>query len=399
MEVDVAIVGGGPSGAAAAYFLASRGHSVVVCEKKVFPREKTCGDALLPGAIRVLEEMGLASDIAKWQRIKGLRVRARGKVVELPYRELDGVGDYGAVNPRKDLDKLVLDAAEAKGAKVLYATQAQHPIFDRNGVVKGLVAKRDGAIEELKADFLICAEGSACRFSNALGRSRKAGYPIGLAIRQYFRSPMHQSGWFDAFLEVNWKKDALPGYGWVFPVGDGTVNVGVGLATSYKAWRQVNLRHLQQGFVEGLPPDWEISPKTEISKPRAGRLFLGRSVRPPHGPGFLIVGDAAGMVNPSNGEGITYAYETGRIAARHVGEALQQGNSPSLDGFTRELRDRYGLYYGLGAAALRLAGHPSLLKSMISVEMRSKQLMDLVFTVLPTKGLTLPFAGSRRTHI
>lgn len=380
-EVDVAVVGGGPSGSAAAYFLASRGHSVLVCEKKAFPREKTCGDGLTPRAVKELERMGLGRELARWERVKGLRVHAAGRSLELPFPELDDFCSYGLVKPRKDLDETVLGNAEAAGAKVLQHTEVKEPIFDK-GVCSGFIAARDGDTEEVKAKWVVCGEGAATKFSRSLGRVRDVDYPMGLAIRQYFRSPMEHSGWFEAYLDLRSGRDSLPGYGWLFPVGDGTVNAGVGLLSTFGGWRDVNLHALQDKFISSLPVEWGVSSSTVCSKPRAGRLFMGASVWPPHGPGFVLVGDAAGMINPCNGEGIAYGYETGRIAARHIDEALTSGSSPSLEGYTEELQETYGPYYRLGRRFVRLIGHPLVMEKLVSLGMRSKTVMSFALTVM-----------------
>jgi geranylgeranyl reductase family protein len=381
LEVDVVVVGGGPSGSATAHYLASRGHSVLVCEKKSFPREKTCGDGLTPRAVKVLEEMGLAEELGHWEQVRGLRVHAAGRTLELPFPQLDTYCDFGLVKPRKDLDQIVLDNAERAGAKVLYETHAKEPILDR-GVVTGIRAKRDGQDEEIRAKWVVCAEGSGTKFGRALGRDRNEAYPMGFAIRQYFTSPMEHSGWFEAFLDIRIGPDAVPGYGWVFPVGDGTVNAGVGLLSTYGGWRDVNLHDLQTGFVDELPRDWELSRETVTSRPRAGRLFMGGSIWPPHGPGFVMVGDAAGMVNPCNGEGIAYGYETGRIAGRHVEDALRNGRTLSLKDYTDELTEAYGPYYRLGRRFVKLIGHPTLMERLVSFGMRSKTIMSFALTLL-----------------
>lgn len=381
IEVDVAIVGGGPSGAATAHYLASRGHSVIVCEKKNFPREKTCGDGLTPRAVKVLEEMGLGNELRSWERVEGLRVHAAGRVMELPFPELDAWDNYGLVKPRKDLDKAVLDHAEAAGAKVVYGAQVKEPIFDK-GVAVGVRAKRDGQEEVVEAKWIVCAEGAATKFARSLGRERKLEYPMGLAIRQYFQSPLEHCGWFDAWLDIRTKEDQMPGYGWLFPVGDGTVNIGVGLLSTYGDWRSVNLHRLQEAFISNLPPEAGVRSGSEGTKPRAGRLFMGGSVWPAHGPGFVLTGDAAGMINPCNGEGIAYGYETGRMAGRHIDEALRSGDSPSLDGYTKELEESYGPYYRLGRRFVRLIGHPALMERLVSVAMRSRSAMEFALTVL-----------------
>lgn len=381
-EFDVAVVGGGPSGSATAHYLASKGHSVLVCEKKDFPREKTCGDGLTPRAVKVLEEMGLGDELKTWETVRGLRIHAAGRTMELPFPELDDWSNYGLVKPRKDLDLIVLNNAEAAGAKVVHGMHAKAPVFEA-GTMVGFTAKLDGQDEEVRAKFTVCAEGSATKFSRSLGRTRNEDYPMGFAIRQYFKSPMQQSGWFEAYLEVRSDgPEQLPGYGWVFPVGDGTVNVGVGLLSTFGGWREVNLHHLQNSFVAQLPPEWEINPETVCSKPRAGRLFMGASVWPFHGPGFVLVGDAAGMVNPCNGEGIAYGFETGRIAGRHIHDALTEGSSPSLSAYTKELETTYGPYYRLGRKFVKKIGNPVLMERLVSMGMRSKRMMNLALTIL-----------------
>jgi flavin-dependent dehydrogenase len=109
---------------------------------------------------------------------------------------------------------------------------------------------------------------------------------------------------------------------------------------------------------------------------------MGGSVRPPHGPGFLLTGDAAGFINPCNGEGIAYAYETGRIAAQHIDNALRNGNSPTLDGYTDELKAIYGPYYRLGRRFVKLIGYPWLMEKLVSIGMNSQSVMSFAFTML-----------------
>lgn len=354
---------------------------MLVCEKKDFPREKTCGDGLTPRAIRELELMGLGRELMGWESVKGLRVHAAGRTLELPFPALDAWCDYGLVKPRRNLDQIVLSRAEAAGAKVLYSTHVKEPVYER-GVVAGLRAQRDGETEEIRAKYIVCAEGAATKLARSLGRVRSESYPMGLAIRQYFRSPMEHSGWFEAYLDIRTGPDAVPGYGWVFPVGDGTVNAGVGLLSTYGGWRSVNLHELQRGFIDQLPTEWEVSSATVRSKPRAGRLFMGGSVWPPHGAGFLMAGDAAGMINPCNGEGIAYGYETGRLAAQHIDDALKDGSSPALDGYTEELKETYGPYYRLGRRFVKLIGYPSIMEKFVSLGMRSKTVMSFALILL-----------------
>ncbi len=380
-EVDVAIVGGGPSGAATAHYLATRGYSVLVAEKKSFPREKTCGDGLTPRAVKQLELMGLGDELAQWTSVKGLRIYSNEQSMELPFPDLHDWPAYGAIKPRADLDSIVLSHAERSGAKVLFHTQAIAPTFDA-GVCNGFIAKREGETEEVRARYVVCSEGAATKFSRALGRERDTSYPMGLAIRQYFDSPVGSSDWFEAFLTVRSRNDALPAYGWVFPVSEGVVNAGVGLLSTYGRWREVNLHELQHDFITSLPAEWNITAETVRSKPRAGRLFMGGSVQPVVGPGFLMTGDAAGFINPCNGEGIAYAYETGRMAGKHIDGALREGSPAIVNSYSRELHDTYGAYYRLGRRFVRVIGHPALMEKLVSIGMRSRKLMNFTLTLL-----------------
>ncbi len=380
-EVDVAVVGGGPSGAATAYYLASRGHSVLLCEKKRFPREKTCGDGLTPRAVKVLEDMGLSGELGSWEEVRGLRLHRRGKSLEIPFPSLQAWCNYGLVKARRDLDRIVLDNAERAGARILYGAQVIAPLFE-NGAVKGIVALYEGTRHEVRAHWVVCAEGAASKLASALGRDRTRHYPMGLAIRQYFRSSQDRSGWFEIFLDVRWGRDLIPGYGWLFPMGDGTMNGGVGLLNSARRWGRVNLHRLQDAFLSNLDSRWEADAGTACTRPRAGRLFMGGSVWPPHGPGFLLTGDAAGAINPCSGEGIAYGYETGRIAAQHLDQALRRGRSPSLESYTAELQETYSAYYRLGRRFAQLIAYPRVMEAFVSMAMQSRSLMSFFVTVL-----------------
>ena len=381
MEVDVAVVGGGPSGAATAYYLATRGHSVLLCEKKRFPREKTCGDGLTPRAVKILQDMGLGGELGAWEAVRGLRLHRGGTSLEIPFPSLEAWCNYGLVKARKDLDRLVLDHAKRAGAGVLHGAQVIEPLIV-DGTVRGIAAQHEGERCEVRAHWVVCAEGAASKLARALGRVRAARYPMGFAIRQYFSSPQHRSGWFEIFLDVRGGRHLIPGYGWIFPMGDGTVNGGVGVLNSARGWAGLNLHRLQEAFLANLAPEWQVDADGACTRPRAGRLFMGGSVWPPHGPGFLLAGDAAGAINPCSGEGIAYGYETGRIAADHIDQALRRGESPSLNGYTAELEETYSAYYRLGRGFARLIAHPRVWETVVSMAMQSRSLMSFFVTVL-----------------
>jgi geranylgeranyl reductase family protein len=382
---DVLVVGGGPAGAAAAYWLARAGHEVAVVERKVFPREKTCGDGLTPRAVKQLDDMGLADSLATYHRFDGLRAVAHGISLELRWPEHPIYPSYGYVVRRRELDQMVADHAVKTGATLLMGTEAVAPVVER-GIVRGAVVRHkdyDGAPTELRSRYVVVADGANSRFGRALGTSRNREYPQGMAIRGYFESPLHDEPWIESALDLKDRAGhQLPGYGWIFPVGDRTINVGVGLLSTFKDFKSVNTTHLMNEFVAMAPEYWGISPDTATSAPVGGRLPMGCSVGPQAGPTYLVVGDAAGTVNPFNGEGIDYAYETGRMAAEVLSEALTSRDGSVLQTYPRLLDDEYGRYFKVARLFAKIIGRPALMRELTRVGMHSRSLMEWVLRIM-----------------
>jgi geranylgeranyl reductase family protein len=383
---DALVVGGGPGGAAAAYWLAKAGHDVVVVERKDFPREKTCGDGLTPRAVHQIQEMGLEPAIvaAGHHRYDGLRAIAHGITLELRWPEHPVFPSYGYVVRRRDLDRLVAEQAVAAGATLHQGTEAVAPILE-GGLLRGAVVrdKADGTTREIRARYVIVADGANSRFGRALGASRHRGFPQGMAIRGYFESPMHDDPWIESALDVRDRNgSSLPGYGWIFPVGDGTINVGIGLLSTFRDWKSVNTSHLMREFSHTLPAYWGIDPDSPCAPPTGGRLPMGGSVTPNVGPTWVLVGDAAGTVNPFNGEGIDYAYETGRVAAELISEALTTGDGMALQRYPSLLDAEYGLYFKVARVFAKVIGNPVLLGELTRVGMHSRTLMEWVLRIM-----------------
>ncbi len=382
---DVVVVGGGPSGAACAHWLAEAGHEVVLVEKKRYPREKTCGDGLTPRSVKQLEDMGLGEQLTRHHRYDGLRSIAFGRTLEMRWPEHPDLPSYGYVVTRHDLDEMVAERAVKAGATLWQETEAIAPVVDA-GLVRGVTVKRkseSGKVEEVRARYVVVADGANSRMGRALGTSRDRSYPLGMAIRGYYESPRHDEPWIESHLDIRDKGgNVLPGYGWIFPVGDGRVNVGIGLLSTFNQWKSVNTSHLMESFVGYAPDSWGLRPETSCGPPTGGRLPMGLSVRPHAGPTYLVTGDAGGAINPFNGEGIAYAYETGRMAADFIGRALVSGDGRELQGYDAELERVYGLYFKVARAFVKIIGRPELMRALVSTGMHSKTLMEWVLRIM-----------------
>lgn len=381
------VIGAGPAGAAASYWLATAGLDVITLEKKHFPRAKTCGDGLTPRSVLQLEQMGLADELATHHRFRGLRALAFGKELLLDWPRHAGYPAHGYVVTRKDLDALVAGRAEKAGATLWQGAEAILPLNPSPGpgapaggaVVQDL---EHGHTVRVRARCVIVADGSNSRIGRALGAARDREVPLGMAIRGYFASPRHDEPWIESHLDIRKGKDVLPGYGWIFPLGDGRVNVGIGLLSTSERFREVNTTKLLANFVDYAPNSWCLSPATALGPATGGKLPMGLSVGPRVGPDYLLAGDASGAINPFNGEGIAYGYETGRLAAEVVSAALSSPASAALADYECQLAARYGLYYKVASAFVRLMGRPELMRAMVGTGMYSRTLMEWVLRIM-----------------
>ena len=308
---DVAVIGAGPAGAAAAAWLARGGADVVLFEKAARGRDKSCGDGLTPRAIAELDRLGL--DISRFHRIDGLRVQAGRTIREV--RWPDGAfPPVGAVAPRAEFDAMVMQAAVDSGAD-LREHAAAEPVLDGDRVV----GVRAGATE-VRADMVVIASGAGSAAARLLGATRVESSPFGLAIRAYAPSGRADDRYMEACLTVEGPDgEIVPGYGWVFPAGDGIVNIGVGALSTMRNFKDLNLNTMLDAYTAQVGESWELGPFTD--RPRAWRLPMHVERR--SGPGWVAVGDAAGLVNPFNGEGIDYALESGPPRRRGLPRAAQ----------------------------------------------------------------------------
>ncbi len=391
---DVLVVGGGPSGSACAYWLADAGWDVALVEKKVFPREKTCGDGLTPRSVRQIADMGIEGALTGAHRFAGLRTHAYGKVLDLAWPDHPSFPSYGYVITRHDLDALVNERAVKAGATVWQGTEAVEPVLEASDGPAGsgrlascvgavVKDKATGTTRTVRARYVVVADGANSRFGRALGTTRDRDQPLGMALRGYYTSPGHDQPFIESHLDIrDGDGKVVPGYGWIFPLGDGRVNVGVGLLSTDRRWKGVNTSTLMEHFVAWAPKEWELNPSTCLGPPTGGKLPMGLAVGPRVGATTLVVGDAAGTINPFNGEGIAYGYESGRLAAASLGEALSGDGAEALARYEARLEEAWGLYYRVARAFIRLISQPELMQLCVGAGMYSESLMSWIFRIM-----------------
>ena len=364
---DILVIGGGPAGAAAAIVAADAGARVTVFEKGLMGRDKICGDGLTPRAVKALGELGVELDDA--HRIDGLRMVANDTVRQLDWPGIAPFPAHGAVWPRRRLDQRLMELAEKAGAELRWGHEAM-PVIDGNRVV-GVRANDT----EWRADLVVVAAGAPGAVARMLGAERDPREPFGLAIRTYASSPRHAERYLEACLTL---RDAsgtpVPGYGWIFPAGDGTVNIGVGALSTMKGFKQLNLNRLQDSYRSLVQDDWELG--EDLERPRAWRLPMSSIRR--HGPGWVAVGDAAGLVNPMNGEGIDYGLESGMLASQLF---LEDPVTVPVR-YDRIIGERFDAFLRTGRRFSFLIGHPFLLRTGLRFAVGTQGIANITLQVM-----------------
>ena len=364
---DLLVIGGGPAGSAAAITAARAGLRVTVFEKGPHGRDKVCGDGLTPRAVGALQDLKI--DLAGAHRIDGLRMIAGTQTRELAWPTTDRFPNHGAVWPRNRFDTHLIDVAIDAGAEVRFGSEALPIIANRRatGVTVGG--------ETFTAPLTILAAGAQGAAAKIVGCERDPDEPFGLAIRAYAPTPRHAERHLEACLSLRDDHGTpVPGYGWMFPAGDGTVNIGVGALSTMRGFKKLNLNTLLDQYAAIVREPWGLG--EYLDKPRAWRLPMS-SVRR-HGPGWVAIGDAAGFINPMNGEGIDYGLESGMLA---VEQFLEHADRAPAE-YNRVVGERFDSFLRTGRRFSFLIGHPWLLRPGLRIAVGTQAAADITLAVM-----------------
>ncbi|MGB8402489.1 MAG: geranylgeranyl reductase family protein [Mycobacterium sp.] len=356
---DLVVAGGGPAGSAAAWQAAQTGANVIVLDKAEFPRDKPCGDGLTARAVSYLQKMGLADEVSTFHRVNRVRVFSPSEW-ELSFPRRPGMADHGHTVSRAYLDAVLLKHAESAGVQIRQGAEVTGPELDANGRVVGVVLKSG---EKIHGDAVIAADGAYSPIKRALNfDSAYKGYSA-IAIRSEMQANRPDSDSLDIYLKMKFHGDQLPGYGWVFPMGNGVFNIGLGYVNSYRNWQSINATQFLGEFLSSLPADWGLPPVEELKKNksvRAWRLPMGFTAWPPWRRGVLFAGDALGAGKPASGAGISKALESGLAAGECAIAALQNGGPDDFSNFAQRMEAAWGREYRRGRHFHQLAGIPAV---------------------------------------
>jgi len=376
---DAVIVGGGPGGSTAAAFLSGRGRKVLLLEKEHFPRDKTCGDAISGKSLGILRELKLENEVMKSDHgeVTGLTFSSpNGKEVTIPLRKSNEEGSKSYICRRMVYDNLLWKNA-AKAADTHEGTEVIG-VLRENGKICGVKAKgADGQEFEYHGKIVIGADGvSSLVAREARGAEIDPAHAC-LAHRAYYSGVKGMHG----AIEIHFVKSIMPGYFWIFPLENGLANVGIGMRMSDARKHNVNLQKAMQEMLATNPLFAErFKDAKMVSQMKAWSLPLGSKRRVVHADNVLLVGDAAGLVDPFSGEGIGNAMLSGRLAAQAADEALAAGDTSAqfLSVYEKRLWDAIGAELSLSYTMQKLGSVQWLLDLVVGKAASSEKAREAI---------------------
>ena len=375
-STDVLVVGAGPAGAAAAAWSARAGLDTVLVDAAVFPRDKTCGDGLTPRAIGELAKLGLTDWLQAHTVNLGLRAHGFGQTLLLPWPSLpdNDLPAWGSAVARTELDDHIRTVAIKSGALALEGARAVD-VRMAGDRVAAVTFKVGTETFEIECRRLVVADGVRSPLGKLLGRQWHRDTVYGVAGRSYIESAMSDDPWISSHLELRGEDgELLSGYGWIFPLGTGEVNIGVGTLATLKRPANIAIKPLMSFYAEQRREEFQLS--GDLRAPTSALLPMGGAVSGVAGPNWALIGDAAACVNPLNGEGIDYGLETGRFVAELMAEQVD-GAGDLGTAWPAVLREHYGESFSIARRLAGVATMPQVVAALGPAGMRSDWLMAL----------------------
>ena len=367
-QFDVIIVGAGPSGSVAAANLAKFGLKTALIDKETFPRYKSCGDGITADGLEILEKLGLGPWAKKFPAFQGLRFSSPNQtIVSIPLKNTPEQ-ILGRTIPRHLFDDQIAQYAFQQGAKFIQGTKINQIEYLEDGV---LIKSEN---RQFKSQFLILAEGSNAPLAKSLGLVKDG--PELMAARQYLSGDAVA----DPFLEVHFQSSIIPGYNWMFPVGNGRINIGTGTYQKRIKNRELSLREELERFKTDPVLKGRLE-KTEADGPIEGhplRTQFGYSTT--HSNRTLLVGDAAGLVNPFTGVGIGPGMISGSLAAKTIQEVFENGTirSTDLSGYTTILNNQFASDRKAAKRLRKYLSNPNRLNNLFSLMKHDSEMATLL---------------------
>lgn len=371
-STDVLVVGAGPAGSAAAAWSARAGLDTVLVDAAVFPRDKTCGDGLTPRAIAELAKLGLTDWLQAHTVNLGLRAHGFGQTLLLPWPALPDseLPAWGSAVARTELDDHLRTVAIKSGALALDGARAVAVRMDGDRVAAVTFKSGDDTLE-IECRRLVVADGVRSPLGKLLGREWHRDTVYGVAGRSYVESAVSDDPWISSHLELRGEDgELLSGYGWIFPLGTGEVNLGVGTLATLKRPANIAVKPLMSFYAEQRREEFQLS--GELRAPASALLPMGGAVSNVAGANWALIGDAAACVNPLNGEGIDYGLETGRLVAE-----LMEADGDLGTAWPQILREHYGESFSIARRLAGVATMPQVVAALGPAGMRSDWLMTL----------------------
>ena len=377
MNYDVIIIGAGPGGSSSATFLAHKGLNVLLLDKASFPRHKTCGDGLTPRCVAIIEKLGILEEVsAVSQRIEIAKIIApNGKQLSSQMKDTCQSDAYMLAIPRYELDNILFKNAVASGidfkenCKVISIENKPYHI-----IVKGEI---DGTTHEFKAKYSIIAVGASMGLLKKQNFIDERPSPI-IAARAYFENANHDSDCFN----FHFNDVTLPGYGWIFPLAKNRINVGVGVIPSKKIKPQ-HIKSLFSDFIQQEHMKDVLAGAKQISEIQSYPIRTDFSTSTIYKERTLLVGEAAGLVNPLTGEGIDYALESGEIVAEHLSEIIKGNDNPDdLNMYEQALRKKYMPIFNFSNQLISCCLKPFMLNTMVKAAAHKKSLNQSLTNII-----------------